>query len=303
MSLRGEIARPEPIEASPAPIRSRHRPRAARFARRLSLARTVRLACSVGVAWTIAHSCALAQAQPSTDSLSVTGDGTTLTGTNGGGGGSVAWLHDFDPSTVSYLGAEHQVLANANWTFGSLNVTRGFGPDNERLNAYADIHEGAGHDALRSFDYHIEAGGLIATFDRRLGVTLEDRRIDVENVHGNLPKAGLSYLWNPHFMTSVSYQYSVTGNLATRISAARLDYFSAAFNVFGGGAYGPTLPIVFDLPTGLVAERRRQKEGFVGASKPLPKWHSDVTLVADYVDLSGVKRAVFTLTYVFHIPR
>jgi hypothetical protein len=267
------------------------------------MTRLMRLVCTIGLAWALGESRALAQAPASTDSLSVSGDGTTLTGTNGGGGGSVAWLHDFDPSTVGYLGAEHQVLANAQWTFGSLNLSRGFGPDNERFNAYADIHEGSGHDALRSFDYHIEAAGLIATIDHRLGIIVEDRRIDVENVHGNLPKAGLSMLWNPHFMTSVSYQYSVTGNLATRISAVRFDYFSAAFNLLAGADYGPTLPIVFDLPTGLVAERRRLKEGFVGASKPLKNWHSDITLIADYVDLSGINRAVFTLTYVFHIPR
>jgi hypothetical protein len=46
---------------------------------------------------------------------------------------------------------------------------------------------------------------------------------------------------------------------------------------------------------------RQLKEGYVGASKPFPKWRSDLTLVADYVDLSGIKKATLTLTYIFHV--
>lgn len=256
----------------------------------------------VTLASVLAGSCVWADAARADDRISVSGDGSTLTGTDGGGGGSVAWLHDFNASTVGSIAGEYQALANAGWSFGSLSVSQGLGPANQRFNVYGELHEGAGHDDLRNFDYHIEAVGMFVTFDHRLSAQLEDKRIDVENTHGNLPKAGLSYLWNPHFMTSVSYQYSVTGNLVTRISAGRLDFYSAAVNLLAGGSYGPTLPVTFDLPTGYFAEVRRVKEGFVGASKPIPRWHSEITLVADYIDLSGIKRSIFTLTYMFHIP-
>jgi hypothetical protein len=258
--------------------------------------------CLVTLGWVLAGSCGWTDAAKADDRISVSGDYSTLTGTNGGGGGSATWLHDLDASSVGTIGGEYEELSDAWWSFGSLALSRGFGPANQRYTVYGEIHEGGGHDGLHSFDYHIEAVGVFATFNHSLSVQLEDKRIDVENTHGNLPKAGLSYLWNPHFMTSVSYQYSVTGNLVTRISGVRLDYYSAAVNLLAGGSYGPTLPVTFDLPSGFFSDIRRVKEGFIGASKPIPRWHSEITLVADYIDLSGIKRSIFTLTYLFHIP-
>src|ERR1019366_9097356 len=66
---------------------------------------------------------------PSTsdDRIALSADGSTLTGTNGGGGGSVTWLHNFDADTLAGVAIEHQTLFTSNWTFGSVNgsVTRG----------------------------------------------------------------------------------------------------------------------------------------------------------------------------------
>jgi hypothetical protein len=142
---------------------------------------------------------------------------------------------------------------------------------------------------------------VIGTFDHKLSAQIEDRRIDVENTHGNLPKVGLSYLWGPHFMTSASYQYSVSGNLGTRLPAVRLDSYWATVNLFGGASWGPTSPVVFNLPSGLVSEVRQLKEGYVGLSKPFPKIRGELTAVADYIDLSGIKKGTLTVSYIFHV--
>jgi hypothetical protein len=247
---------------------------------------------------------AVAQSSTADDRIVVSADGTTLTGTDGGGGASVGWLHNFDASTLAGVAVEHQALSDAHWTFGSLNGSATVGPDNQRYSFYGEAHEGAGDDGLRAFHYHIEAGGVIGTFDHKFSAQIEDRRIDVETVHGNLPKVGLSYQWNPHVLTSAAYQYSVSGNLGTRLTSVRIDTYWVNVNLIGGGCWGPTEPVIFDLPTGLVSTQVRQlKEGYVGASKPFPKLRSDLTLVADYVDLSGIKKASLTLTYIFHIGR
>jgi hypothetical protein len=242
-----------------------------------------------------------AAAETPSSRIVASADGTTLTGTNGGGGASLGWLLNFDPSTLVSVAAEHQALANAHWTFGSLYGTAAAGPDAQRYNFYGEVHEGGGHDGPSAFDYHIEAAGVIGTFDHRFTVQLEDRRIDVENTHGNLPKAGVSYLWGTQLSANVSYQHSVGGNLGTKIWSARVDHFGSTVNLLAGGAYGPTLPITFDLPSGSVSQVHLLREGFVGASKPFPSLRSVVTLVADFVDLSGIKRATFTLTYIYHL--
>jgi hypothetical protein len=235
----------------------------------------------------------------SDDRIALSADGSTLSHTDGGGGGSVAWLHNFDPSMLVGVAAEHQQLSVARWTFGSVNGALTFGPEAQRYAAYAEAHEGAGDDGPHPFHYSIEAVGLSGSYYHRLTALLEDKQIDVESTHGNLPKVGLSYLWNPHLQTSVSFSYSVSGNLGTRLPGIRVDAYGPNFNYLAGAAYGPAsaavLGIDFTVPV------RRLKEGYVGISKPLPHLRSDIMLIADYQDLSGNKRTTITLNYIVHV--
>ena len=243
---------------------------------------------------------ALGAASTSDDRISVSADGATLSGTDGGGGGSLGWLHNFNVDALAGVAVEHQQLADANWTFGSVNASLTGGPAEQRFGIYGEAHEGAGDDAGKSFRYAIEAAGVTGTFSHRLTAQLEDRQIDVETTRGNLPKAGLSYLWGPQWSTSVSYSYSVSGNLGTRLTAARIDWFGGHVNLLAGGAYGQASPVVFNLQSGVVFPGTRLREGYVGLSKPMTRLHSELSLVADYLDLSGIKRATLTLAYTFH---
>src|ERR1700727_1102085 len=94
-----------------------------------------------------------AQTSTADDRIVVSADGTTLTGTNGGGGASLGYLHNFDASTILGVAVEHQVLANAQWTFASLNGSATIGSENQRYSFYGEAHEGPGHDAGKAFDY------------------------------------------------------------------------------------------------------------------------------------------------------
>jgi hypothetical protein len=134
-----------------------------------------------------------------------------------------------------------------------------------------------------------------------LSVQVEDKQVDVEGTRGNMPKVGVSYLWSPHLQTQVGYAYSVSGNLGTHLASVRIDEYNAAVNLFAGGAFGQAAPsIVLGFVSGSIPARQLH-EGYVGASKPLPRLRSEVTLVADYQDLSGIKHATLTLNYIFHV--
>lgn len=241
------------------------------------------------------------------DRIAVSADGATLTGptlagTDVGGGGSLSWLHNFNADSLAGIAAEHQVLGDARWTFGSLNGSLTRGPANQRYSVYGEAHEGAGDDGPRAFHYSIEALGVIGTYYHRLSVQLEDKQIDVEATHGNLPKVGLAYLWNPHFQTQVSYSYSVSGNLGTHLTAARIDWYNPSVNLLAGVAFGQASPtIILNFQSGFSIPGRQLHEGYVGASKPLPRLRSELTLVADYQNLSGTKHATLTLSYIFHV--
>jgi len=251
-----------------------------------------------------------AAAPPSTvdDRIAVGFNGESLTGTNGGGGGSLAWLHNFNSDALAGVGVEYQSLANSHWTFGSLNGAYTFGPGDQRYSVYGEAHEGGGNSGPRSIHYHVEALGGIVTLEHRLSLQLEGKHIDIDTVSGYLPKAGLSYLWNPHLQTSLSYSYSLgNNNLGTRLTTGRLDVFTHRVNFLGGFSFGQaTAAVLF-----IVGDERtnvpglRLKEGYVGATVPMPSIRSELSLILDYQDLSNAlvssRRLQGTLNYIFHI--
>jgi hypothetical protein len=234
----------------------------------------------------------------SDDRIVLSVDGSTLPGTNGGGGGSVGWLHNFDPDTLAGVAVEHQVMSVARWTFGSVNgsLTRELG--DARYSFYGEAHEGAGDDGPRAFKYSVVAAGIIGTYFHRLFVQLEDRQFDVATTHGNLPKLGLSYLVNPHILTAVSYADSVSGNLGTHLTSARIDAYTSTANFLAGVAFGQVSPTVLGLQ--FVVPGKSLREGYVGVTKPLPYSRGDLTLVVDYQDLAGSNRVAVTINYIFH---
>jgi hypothetical protein len=261
----------------------------------------------------VAPAAPVAAASPSFDRLTFGGNGSSLTGTNGGAGAAIGWLHNFDPDTLLGVAAEQEFLSVSHWTFGSVSgaVTRGTG--DQRYTVYGEAHEGAGDDGGKAFKYRIEGLGLTGTYYHRLSATVEDKQINVETTHGNLPKAGLSYLWNPHVQTAISYQYSFGGNLGTRLTSGRIDLYGPVVNFLGGFAAGQASPSVLGIQLTLPPHELR--EGYVGVAKSLPKWRSDLTLILDYQHLSGgsgffnngpytvapSERWTGTLNYVYHL--
>jgi hypothetical protein len=234
----------------------------------------------------------------SDDRILLSANGSTLPGTNGGGGASIGWLHNFDTDTLAGVAAEHQGISVAQWTFASVNgsLTRELG--GARYSFYGDAHEGAGDNGPHAFKYSIVAAGVFGTYFHRLSAQLEDRQFDVDTTHGNLPKLGLSYLWNLHLLTTVSYAHSVSGNLGTHLTSGRIDVFGPQVNFLAGVAFGQVSPTVLNLNINLPG--KTLNEGYVGVTKPLRHLRADLTLVVDYQDLSGSGRVAVTLNYIFH---
>ena len=247
------------------------------------------------------------------DRIALSANGSSLTGTNGGAGASATWLHNFDADTLFGAAVEYEALSVSHWTFGSLNgaMTRGSG--DARYTFYGEAHEGAGDDGAKAFKYRLEALGLTGTYFHRFSATLEDKQVNVETTHGNLPKVGFSYLWNPRLQTAVSYQYSFGGNLGTRLTSARIDVYGKPVSFLAGGAVGQASPSL--LGQLLTLPPHNLKEGYVGLVKPFPRLRGELTLVLDYQHLSGgtgqsgttffnvpaSKRWTGTLNYIFHI--
>lgn len=242
-------------------------------------------------------STSLAQAD---DRVILTANGSTLSHASGGGGGSLRWLHDFSPGTVVGAGFEYQTLADASWKFGSLNAAVTGGPEGRRWSLYGEVHRGSGDDTTHDFDYQVVAAGGSLPLSRRLSLQLEDRQIDVDRAHGNLPKLGLSMVWNPRLQITVSYANSVGGNLGTEIGTARVDYYIDRTRLIAGGAVGRADPVVVNLQ-GVTLPTRTLREAFVGFGRTFSR--TEFLMLVDHLELGDSKRATLTLSLTLHLNR
>ena len=252
--------------------------------------RVVRSGTLLGIAAAVASVLAptrASHAAPSTvdDRIAFSANGSSLTNTGGGGGASAGWLHNFNADTLAGVAAEYQALSVSHWAFASLNGAITRGPGDQRYTLYGEAHEGAGRDGPHAFKYRIEALGVTGTYFHRLSATVEDKQVDVESTHGNLPKLQLAYLWNPKIQTTVAYQHSFGGNLGTHLTTARIDVYAHQVSFLAGGAIGQAAPSL--LGVNLTLGPHDLREGYVGVIKSLPNLRSELTFIVDYQHLSG----------------
>jgi hypothetical protein len=234
------------------------------------------------------------------DRLTLMVQGSTLTNTDGGGGASIGWLHNFNANTILGVGGQYQYIGGARWKYGSLNLSHGIGEAGRRSTFYAEAHQGSGRDRVHSYDYGIYVAGVVQSFTKQLSLQLEDKHIEVDTVRGNLPRLGLTYYWGPTLSTNIAYAHSVSGNLDTRLTSLRVDRYGKTVNVLAGASTGQVSPVVIDLITGdspsVVAHQY-----FLGVTKPFPR--TDVTLLADYIRLASSERFTLSLNFTVHLRR
>jgi hypothetical protein len=234
----------------------------------------------------------------------LSGDVESLTGTDGGEGGSINYLGQPSANGLLGVGAEYQRLATSNWEFASFTGAYGNAiTPNSRWNVHGEAHEGVGRSSTATsssdFDYSIVAAGGGLTVPGGLTFDLEERQIDVSTSHGSLPKLTLAQPFGKHLLTTLSYAQSVGGNLDTSYGLARIDVFGHGYSVIAGGTLGRVTPAVINIQGILLVESRHLSEVFLGFTKTIA--HVDLTLLGDNQDLEGIKRATLTLNVTVHL--
>ena len=234
------------------------------------------------------------------DRLTLSVNGSTLTGTDGGAGGSIGWLHDFSPNVIAGAAYEVQSIADeAHWHFGSLRGAYTGGEPGRKWSVSGEAHKGSGDDNVHHFTYQIVALGASLPLYENLSLQLEDRQIDIDTAHGNLPKIGLSYVWNPRVQTTVSYADSTGGNLGTYLSSLRFDLFPGTVHLIAGGVIGKADSVVVNLQPGVRVPARTLHEGFLGVSRMFGR--TEVLLLGDYLKLGSSERVTGTLNFTVHL--
>jgi hypothetical protein len=229
------------------------------------------------------------------DRLMLTANGSTLTDSDDGGGGSLSWLHYVTPDALFGLGAEHQFIADSRWTFGSLRGSFGHGQPASRFNISGEVQYGEGDENDRQFDYAVGVLAISQAFTDKFSVQLEERYIDIDTSRGNLPKISLSYLWSPRVFSTVSYAQSFGGNLGTELTSARIDVFGQSMKLMFGGAVGTADPSVINLQPGLNTPARDLREVFAGIGRTFGR--GEINLIGDYQEMEDIERVTVTLTF------
>jgi len=235
------------------------------------------------------------------DKLAFSASGVRLVDVDDGGGGSLNYLHYVKPDALFGVGVEHQFIADSQWTFGSLRGAYGFGAPETKTTLYGELHGGQGDEDGRNFDYRVGVLGLSQSFSKQYSVQLETRQIDVDRSRGNLPKLGVTYLWSPHWSTNVSYAKSVSGNLGTELTSARIDYYGRALTVFVGAATGSADPVVLNLQPGITLPVNNLKQGFAGVGRTFS--FGELQLVGDYLEAGDSERISVLLSFTAYFPR
>jgi hypothetical protein len=238
------------------------------------------------------------------DQLILSGNGATLSGATGGGGGSLNYLHDMTRGVIT-VGGEYQKLDTSRWAFGSLTGALRAGSGDTKWTVSGEVHYGAGDTdefvGTHHYGYAVEALGASATFSNKLTLQLETRQFDIDTTHGNLPKIGLGMLWAHSWLTSVSYANSVSGNLGTELITLRVDQYGRVVNFTAGAAGGHVAPVVVNIHTGALGPAPQYREGYVGFTRRFSR--ADLGLLGDYLDLEGTHRITVTLTITVHLDR
>jgi len=231
--------------------------------------------------------------------LVFSGNGETFSNDHGGGGGSLNFLSNFGTGNYLGLGAEYQNIAGSHWTLGDFSGGYSFGPGTPRLILYGEGHVGAGDLGIEAFHYTALAGGVIATLNSWLSTQLEERYLDIDKSHGNLPKLAILLRPTLQLLATLSYAQSIGGNLGTKFGTARLDYVSPHFSLLGGVAYGPTAPVVFGILGQVLVPAAILREGFVGVGKTFGR--TDWQLIGDFQSIEGLRRTTITLNCTLHL--
>lgn len=232
--------------------------------------------------------------------LTLSGSYSTFQDTDDeGGAGSANYLHYFTPDFLAGLGVDHTYVEDSKLTYGSARAAWGRGGPANRFTLIGEYYDGEGDDVGRKFDYQVAVLGISQSITSKLSIQLEGREIDIDTTNGNLPKLGVTYVWSPQFVTNVSYAKSVSGNLGTELTSARIDYYGKHINVLLGGSSGTANPAVLVLQPGIVLPASQSKEGFFGLSKVFK--HGEITLLGDYLEVSESEKITVTLSFTAYL--
>lgn len=212
-----------------------------------------------------------------------------------GGGGAVGWHHEFSSRLAADGGFVWSRLERTRWRYARAGAQARMG----RALLYAESHLGGGRRADSGFAYHVHRGGVVVPLvPARLFVDAGVHRVDVDQTHGWLLKAGALGALTREVTAEVTLYRSAGGLGAGHNMATRLDLRRTGLGGLAGFNFGRSRPEI--LPA-FTTPGTRSRQAFAGLR--VQRAQHEVTLVASTLRVEHVSRKGVELAWAWRPHR
>jgi hypothetical protein len=189
--------------------------------------------------------CTAALGDDRTDMLVASGQRTWFDGSAFVGSiGTADWIHPIGTDVATTLGTAWQEIGDYKRLLGHIGGE--LGPA-DHYTAGAEMYIGSVHDGGSTYQYVQMSLQGSRQLTPRNWIAAEDRVLTAGSLHGQLLNAAWTTLPQSQLSLELKQMATVSGNLNSSASCARLDYIAATHG-FIGSAVGHSAPNLLDMP-------------------------------------------------------
>jgi hypothetical protein len=238
--------------------------------------------------------CTAAHGDDRTDTLVASGqrtwfDGSALVGSNG----TFDWVHPIGTDMTTIVGSASQEIGDYRRLLGHIG---GEMSPADHYTAGAEMYIGSVHDGESTYQYLQMSLQGSRQLTPRNWIAAEDRVVSAGSLHGQLLNAAWTTLPRSALSLELKQLATVSGNLNSAASCARLDYI-AATHAFIGSAVGHSAPNLLDTP---VLEGGRFWQYYAGLGRSVGR--STLTVIVNRYVMSNSRQWSATLVASVPLP-
>lgn len=230
------------------------------------------------------------------DALLLTGERHDFASGPSGWGGALDWIGCL-PRTVFAAGAASFSIADARWSIAKLGMSREQRPG---LWLAADVKAGRGRGARGDFRHFQLTDSITARFADPVFAKVEHQYVRIDTERGHIVKLLAVFVPLPTLAVESGVARSFQATFDTRQATLRVDWLQGRGRVFGGLAWGHSIPQAVDMATGARQPETITRQWFAGLAQAFGRY--ELGLVHDLQRTDFSRRRTWTATLRIALP-
>ena len=230
------------------------------------------------------------------DAVLLTGERHDFASGPHGWGGALDWIGCL-PRTVYTLGAASFSIADARWSIAKLGASYQAAPN---VWLAADARIGSGDNDAGHFRHLQFVDSLTWRVDEPFFAKVEHQYVRIGPERGHVLKLAAIFLPLRTLAVESAVLRSANATFDTRQASARVDWVHAAGRVFGGAAWGRSIPQAVDVITGLRGPETTTRQWFAGITHVIGRF--ELGLLHDLQRTDFSRRRTWTATLKVLLP-